>query len=167
MPSHLREKISSGEIACLPASVTDFDITSNDHADMLAGKAAAKCQLPNAITVPYILEVTRLKHIQKRLTTIAMYLPERANREVMPKPLPVPRANRDALLLNTTHTISVNSDRYSCSVCKSSFKYTDPGCRHWLTTQCLVPPNQDMLHISSILSNQLHLGNRISHLSHS
>ena len=160
-------KIASGEIACLPSNVSDFDITSNDHADVLAGKAAAKCQLPNAITVPYILEVTRLKHIQKRLTTIAMYLPERTKSEVAPKPSPVPRVNRDVLLLNTTHSITICNDRYTCTVCKSSFKYTDPSCKHWLSVQCSIPLVQDAIHIPICFPNQVHLGNRISHVSHS
>ena len=64
MPSHLKEKLSKDEITDLPEGVSMFDVTANDHANYLAGKAAGLVQLPNAITAPYIFNVKRIKHIQ-------------------------------------------------------------------------------------------------------
>ena len=166
MPSHLREKLKSGEIANLPDGVTDFDVTANDHADDLAGKAAAACELPDATTTPYLSQVQRVKHIQKRLTTIAMYLPAREKKHEATKPPVVPRPNRVALLASSSHSIITNGSRYTCTVCKSSFSSSDPGCNHWLSTQCLAPMLSPQEHVPARFEGPVHIGNRISHFSH-
>jgi predicted HD phosphohydrolase len=147
MPSHLREKLAKGEITSLPDGITQFDITANDHADDLAGKAAEACRISDIITAPYIRDVQMIKHIQKRLTTIAMYLPLRDQKQEAPKPPVCPRITREALLTTTSHSIIINGNRYSCTVCKNSFSIIDAGCKHWLSTQCNIPSQEIQLYI--------------------
>jgi predicted HD phosphohydrolase len=166
MPSHLREKLAKGEITSLPDGVTQFDITANDHADDLAGKAAEACRISDIITAPYIRDVQMIKHIQKRLTTIAMYLPLREKQEVT-KPPVVPRVTREELLTTTSHNISINGNRYSCTACLSSFSIIDPGCKHWLSIQCVTPASILVQnHIPTKFNDSVHLGNRTSHVTH-
>jgi hypothetical protein len=107
MPSHPREKLDKGEITTLPDGVTQLDITANDHADDLAGKAAEACRISDIITAPYIRDVQMIKHIQKRLTTIAMYLPLRDKKQEAPKPPVIPGVTREELLTTTSHSISI------------------------------------------------------------
>ena len=74
MPSHLEEADSS---KVRPADVSDLDIDGNSHADKLAGQAAELVLLPNAVAVPIMIIIQRLYHVQKRLATILLFLPDR------------------------------------------------------------------------------------------
>ena len=141
MPSHLKEKLSSGELANPPEGVSLLDVAANDHADSLAGKAAEQLQPPNAITQPYILYARLIKHIQKRITTIAMYFPARP-KHVAPKPEPVPRVRIEELLAQATHTIQCAASRYTCSFCIDSFKISDPGLTLGFPSNALLQPAQ-------------------------
>ena len=165
MPSHLKEKLSSDKLAIPPEGVSLFDVAANDHADSLAGKAAKQLQLPNAITQPYIHYARLIKHIQKRITTIAMYFPARP-KHVAPKPEPVPRVRIEELLAQTTHTIQCVASRYTCSVCNDSFKISDPGFKHWLSLQCVAPASPDRFCTPVRIEGSIHIGNRITHVSH-
>ena len=106
-----------------------------------------------------------IEHIQKKLTTIAMYLPLREKQEVT-KPAVVPRITGEELLTTTSHNISINGNQYSCTTCLSSFSVIDPGCKHWLSIQCVAPASPVQDHKPTKFNDSVHLGNRTSHSSH-
>ena len=95
-----------------------------------------------------------------------MYLPARSKKEEAPKAPTIPRVKRDVLLSQSSHTITMSGNRYTCTVCKNSFKATDPGCWHWLATRCIPPIFQSRQHAPAKFNGSVHIGNRVSHISH-
>jgi len=122
MPSHLSPSDDR------PSNVSQLDVHGNSHADELARKAAAAdgYQLPNAVAVPIMIVVKRLVNIQRRLSTILLYLPERLSYKKT-KRNPEPKFDINLLLSNTSHKIIVADARYSCTVCLNSFHIKDPA----------------------------------------
>jgi len=161
------EKIKSGKLDGIPEGVSQKDITANDNADKLASIAAEQFKLPETITTPYVFQVKRVKRIQIRLTTVAMYLPKREHKKDC-VPTPNVAINKDIALAETSHTLISVNNRYKCSVCKNSFRRDDKGFKHWLTTECIKPIQEtDQSHFVPIKVNtQLHLGNNTVHSSH-
>ena len=111
--------------------------------------------------------VNKVCKIQKRLTIILMNLPNRKIKRVL-KEKAVPREKIDDLIAHTSHTVSVNSNRVTCTVCHNSFRISDPACRHWLSTAC-VPCIADSPHSEHQVINittPIHIGNQLTHSSH-
>ena len=160
MPSHLK-----GETR--PVGVSELDVAANDHADDLAGIGAELVQLPNSVTTPYLFYVRQIKHIQKRLATVAMYFPNREHQRV-DKPPPEIRVSKDCLLRDTSHSISVSGSRYICTACLNSFRIADPACKHWLKASCISAYEVASPHVGrpTKYNDILHVGNRSSHVSH-
>ena len=168
IPSHISEKIKCGKLKQIPEGVSPKDISANDKADEYAAIAAEQFKLPEIITTPYVFQVKRIKRIQKRLTTIALYLPKREyKKECIPTEEKV-IINKNTALAETSHTLTCVNNRYKCSVCKNSFRRDDKGFKHWLTTQCIQPTQETdtFQHVPIKVNTQLHLGNNTVHSSH-
>jgi len=166
IPSHIKEKLDSGELQALPEGVSMRDVLANDNADQLAAKAAEEFKLPINITTPYIFQVKRIKKIQVRLTTIGLYLPQRDKRKEDKEPKVT--INKDNALAETSHNIIQVNNRYKCTVCLNSFRRDDKGFKHWLITQCVKPSNESIisLHTPVKVNTHIHLGNSTVHTSH-
>ena len=164
MPSHLKDEDPR------PEGVSVLDVLGNRHADRLAGIAAMAVQVPNSVSTSYIFYVNLVKKIQRRLVAITLNLPDQNNKAVdMPKPITEPAPPIAELIATSQHEIVVAKSLYSCRNCKSSFKRSDAGFRHWLQCGC-VP-----LHAASTseaprhvpMGNPVHMGSQVSHHSHS
>ena len=80
MPSHL--KLAGPR----PDSISDLDIITNGHADMLAGQAAKRACVPQEVSTTHIKYSKLITNIQKRLYTILMSLPDRKHEYVIRPP---------------------------------------------------------------------------------
>ena len=87
-------------------------------------------------------------------------------KNMAPKPEPIPRVQIEELVAHTTHTVQCVASRYTCSVCNGSFKISDPGFKHWLSLQCVAPASQARFHTPVRIDSSIHIGNRITHVSH-
>ncbi len=79
MPSHLSPQDDR------PAHVTELDVIGNKLADQYAGEMADWVQVPISISHPIIHHYNLIRWIQKRLTTIVSYFPDRAKHKKPPK----------------------------------------------------------------------------------
>ena len=73
-----------------------------------------------------------------------------------------------SLLQITSHSISVDSNRLTCSICLNSFSCLDAACKPWLKSQCNPPTisKAGNCHEKLALDAGFHLGNKSIHISH-
>jgi len=163
MPSHLKDEDAR------PVDVSYTDVLGNRHADRLAGLAAAAVQVPNAVSAPYLYHVNLVKKIQRRLVAVTLNLPDKHEKKVeVPKPPKEPAKSLSELIAGSQHVISVINSRLKCSSCRSSFKRTDPGLKHWLQCGC-IPFSAAAFataprHVP--VDTPVHMGNQVSHYTH-
>ena len=115
-----------------------------------------------------MFQVKRVKRIQIRLTTIALYLPKRDNKKETDKVDKV-IINKEVAVAETTHTLSCVNNRYKCTVCLNSFRRDDRGFKHWLISECIKPSveSESAQIVPVKINTQIHLGNNTVHSSHS
>ena len=161
MPSHL--KLTDAR----PEGITDTDILSNSHADILAGKAAERAMLPKEVSKAYLENDLLVRRIQKRLVAILKSLPLRSNDMVVRTPRPRPPSVEE-LLMNTQHRVKCFGNRHVCTRCLNGFDEKDPQLKHWLATPC----QHSMVHSLDrpnplSRTDTFHIGNQSIHSSHS
>jgi len=162
MPSH-QSNLDEIPVGVL---VSELDLQANRIADKLAGKAAAKFQLPTPVVHNYLEYPLLVAKIQKRLATIFLNLPKRSTHKGDKKPV-TPRQSLDYLLANTSHTLSVTGPRVQCTKCLNSFHKSSTSCRNWLTTNCVPLRHSPVTAPKPVkVRETIHLGNKSSHVSH-
>ena len=82
------------------------------------------------------------------------------------------QASLDDLLATSSHKLGRAGKRFSCTVCLSSFSMLDSSFRHWLSVLCPGYPTTTgqsgpHAHRPNRISESIHLGNQVSHVSHS
>ena len=161
MPSHTKEDGKE-----LPEGVSQFDVDANDTADKLAGEAARRAQLPDAVAWLPIYYTKLVVDIQRRLATILINLPKREY-EKKPK-AEKSRESLNQLLLSTKHKIECVNNRLTCRVCLNSFATSDPACKQWLKGHCVVLSDDapQFKHIRIQDDASIHLGNKQLHSTH-
>ena len=116
----------------------------------------------------YAFYVKLVKKIQKRLVAITLNLPAQNKHVVVPKPTKEPAPPIAELIAMSQHVIVVKNLWYSCSNCKSSFKRSDAGFKHWLQSGCLpltaASTSAAPRHVP--MGNPVHMGSQVSHHTH-
>ena len=121
-------------------NITELDLKANRLADLLAGKAAARHQLPKPVVRNYLYYPELVRKIQKRLAVLLLNLPPRETHTNKKQKPDAPRQSLDDLLANTAHTLSITGPRLQCTKCLNSFKLASTSCKNWLNTQCVQTP---------------------------
>ena len=161
MPSHLVKGVKKR-----PADVSNEDIVANDKADELAEQAAKLVQLPNGIACNYINHAHKISKIQNRLATILLFLPIRNAREKQYKQ-PIIKQTIEELIECSAHSILIGENRLHCKVCLCSFACKDPSARAWLMAPCRNFSTSDSNTKPIKINDVIHMGNQVSHVSHS
>jgi hypothetical protein len=162
MPSHL-DKVDPAE---WPEDVSSFDVFSNGIADKFAGREAFKATIPDHAAANVVHYVDKIVKIQKRIATILLSLPERQKHEKKKKEV-IPRIPLASLVRQTRHTTLVKDNRVWCKVCHNSFNLNDPAAKLWLKSDCTGSADVAQTHNHIRLLEPIHIGNQISHISHS
>lgn len=169
MPSHLDE--NGNKVIPSGVEVSSLDIAGNKQADVLAAIAAKRHAVSLNVSAGVLYYKSLVKRIQNILATILLNLPDRKHKNA--KPFPKQGIALQDLLSSTLHVINEEEisprspfGRVSCARCHSSFKRNDPNLKHWLTCRC-----RDLGTGSDrpvpIPYEELHMGNRVTHYSHS
>ena len=163
MPSHTGKLAQSAR----PVNVSHFDVLANHQADHYAGAAAKAHQIDKDVAIKYLKNVALMIDIQKRNGVILVNLPDRDINK-RNKPDPVKRVKFDDLLKDTTHKVSIKNMVVKCKLCLNAFSMQDPACKHWLKTRCqpIHTVQPQVLHKPIPLTDQIHLGRQITHVSH-
>lgn len=163
MPSHLREKMLDEQFS-MPAGVTDADVTGNDWADELAGKASTYAELPLNVTTPIIYYKNLAMRIQRRLVAVLCALPNRSKHTHFPR-VPIPFDSIEDLCNNSKHLIFECGNFLACSRCKASKHRNSQGIKHWLKGQCYaigtasdrpIPLQQEFIQIGKLNIHNSH-----------
>jgi len=162
MPSHL--KLTDPR----PEGITDTDIISNGHADILAGRAADRAAVPMEVSNEYLVNYTLVQRIRKRLVAVLMALPHRNTENIVRPPRVCVRPPPiEELLANTQHTIRTFGDRHVCTKCLNGFKVQGPQIRHWLNTNCQRSRVHSLDRPNPLnRSDTFHIGNQSVNSSH-
>ena len=158
MPAHLKED------SVLPDGVTLTDVKSNDHADKYAKLAAKGVSVSNNTARKCIYKYNLVRKIQNRIAAIIQHLPDR-KRLMTVKTAKETKDTLDMLAKQSSHTLTLSGDRYTCNCCKNSYSTKDKvKLQEWLATQCEALPSSTKP--SNIDKAQVHLGNLNIHSSH-
>ena len=160
MPSHLKLEDPR------PQGVSDADIFSNSHADIMAGRAAERAAVSKAVADKYVEQYMLAERIQRRHACIIQTLPERKHDNVIRPPGTRPPP-LEVLVQDTKHNLKAFGERLVCTKCLSGFSKKDPAIRHWLVSTCSRNLVQSLDRPNPIDSpSSIHIGNKCIHVSH-
>ena len=135
MPSHLKPEDPR------PEGVTEADIVGNSFADVLAGEAAVRHQVPPNVSTPYIYYYSLTLKIQRRLIQIIIHMPSRGS---MPKRSHAVRlrtkTDYEALIASSDHAAFFCHGHIKCAQCEHILPEKGDATIKWLSTPCNPEP---------------------------
>ena len=160
MPSHLKPEDPR------PDGVTEADIVGNSFADILAGDAAVRHQVPLNVSTPYIYYFSLVRKIQRRLIQIVTHIPSRGS---VPKRSNVilfrPKTDYEALIAASDHAAFFCHGHIKCAQCEHVLPARGQTTIEWLSTSC--NPEPFSLDRPIKLRNEIIIiKNRTTHPSH-
>ena len=159
MPSHLKDEDP------LPPSITRVDVLGNRQADLLAGQAATRVQVPLHVSTPIIYYYGLTRRLQRRFIDIICNLPSRPKRT----PAVIEPHIHDKLeniLATSSHIAYISKSRVHCARCHNSFAIHDPAAICWIRSLCtgIGQANDRPLPLAY---ESLHIGDNVTHFTHS
>ena len=158
MPSHLTPEDER------PESVSILDLKGNEQADKYAGKMADDVTVPLHVSAPITYHYNLIKWIQKRLTTIVTYLPNRKYKRPPPSAT-TPKPSLEFEKAKSQHVLFRDGSRIKCSRCLNSFSAVDNQVVQFVRSCCAAIGSCVDKPIP-LHSNILHIGNQTAHHSH-
>ena len=131
MPSHLQED----KPLDIPDLVTLTDIRGNNFADIAAGRAATKHQVPLNTASKVLYYYRLVKKIQNRLVEIVCASPSRP-KVVKTQKVIIPPEPLESLIDKSQHVVVFQKRMIVCTRCCQSHPRTYKSASLWLATSC-------------------------------